>query len=134
MNDVVKFLTDNLIQYVATIGLDGKPKVRPFQFTLEQDGKLYYCTSNQKDVFKELQQNPYIEISTTSPESVWIRLKGKAVFTSELSIKTTILERYPAIQGIYQNAENPVFEVFYLEEAVATFYDFTGNPPKEIQL
>lgn len=41
MNEVVKFLTENPVQYFATIGLDGKPKVRPFQFMLEYGGKLY---------------------------------------------------------------------------------------------
>ena len=44
MNEVVKFLTENPVQYFATIGLDGMPKVRPFQFMLEKGGKLYFCT------------------------------------------------------------------------------------------
>ena len=55
MQAVVDFLRQSQIQYLATVGLDGRPKVRPFQFMLEQDGKLYFCTSNQKNVFKEIQ-------------------------------------------------------------------------------
>ena len=54
VNDIVDFLNNSRIQYLATIGLDGKPKVRPFQFMFEMDGKLWFCTSNQKEVFKEL--------------------------------------------------------------------------------
>lgn len=48
MEKVIKFLQENSILFLATIGLDGKPKVRPFQFMLENEGKLYFCTSNQK--------------------------------------------------------------------------------------
>ena len=39
MSDVTKFLEKNPIQYLATVGLDGKPKVRPFMFILEREGQ-----------------------------------------------------------------------------------------------
>jgi uncharacterized pyridoxamine 5'-phosphate oxidase family protein len=39
MNKVVKFLTENPVQYLATVGRDGKAKCRPFMFCFEQDGK-----------------------------------------------------------------------------------------------
>ncbi|MDY5911831.1 MAG: hypothetical protein SPJ62_07475 [Inconstantimicrobium porci] len=35
MNDVVKFLKENPVQYLATVGLDGKAKNRPFMFLFE---------------------------------------------------------------------------------------------------
>ena len=46
MNEVIKFLNDNPVQYFSTVGLDGRPKVRPFQFMLEKECKLYFCTNN----------------------------------------------------------------------------------------
>ena len=33
MNDVVKFLQENPVQYLATVGRDGKAKCRPFMFS-----------------------------------------------------------------------------------------------------
>ena len=47
MNDVVKFLQENPVQYLATVGRDGKAKCRPFMFSDEMDGKLWFCTNNQ---------------------------------------------------------------------------------------
>ena len=47
MNEVVKFLKENPVQYFATVGKDNKAKVRPFQFILEDGGKLWFCTNNQ---------------------------------------------------------------------------------------
>lgn len=40
MNEVVKFLTENSVQYLATVGRDGKAKCRPFMFAGKKDGKL----------------------------------------------------------------------------------------------
>ena len=48
MNKVVEFLKENPVQYLATVGRDGKAKCRPFMFAMEQDGKLWFCTNNQK--------------------------------------------------------------------------------------
>ncbi|MDU7869988.1 MAG: pyridoxamine 5'-phosphate oxidase family protein, partial [Pantoea sp.] len=81
MNEVIKFLKENPVQYFATVGLDGKAKVRPFQFIIEEKGKLYFSTSNQKTVFSEIEKNPYIEICTASPNFAWLRLNGKVVFS-----------------------------------------------------
>ena len=53
MNEVVKFLAENPVQYLATVGRDGKAKCRPFMFAGEMDGKLWFCTNNQKDVYKD---------------------------------------------------------------------------------
>ena len=80
MNEVVKFLQENPVQYLATIGCDGKAKCRPFMFAGELDGKLWFCTNNQKDVYKDMQHNPNIEISVSSPSYAWICLNGEAVF------------------------------------------------------
>ena len=38
------------------------------------------------------------------------------------------------LQGQYQTADNPIFEVFYLANAKAVISDFSGNPPKEYTL
>ena len=87
MNKVVEFLQANPVQYLATVGRDGKAKCRPFMFCFEKDGKLWFCTNNTKDVYKDMQENPEIEISVSSPEYAWIRLHGKAVFENNMEVK-----------------------------------------------
>jgi uncharacterized pyridoxamine 5'-phosphate oxidase family protein len=130
MKDVVKYLSDNPIQYLATVGLDGKPRNRPFQFMLEHNGKLYFCTGNQKDVYAQLQANPFIEITVSAPDFSWLRLSGKAVFDGSQVIKSQIIEANPLVKSIYQAADNPVFEIFYIDQATAVIADFSGNPPR----
>lgn len=129
-NNIVSFLNDNPIQYLATIGLDNKPKIRPFQFMLEDNGKLYFCTSNKKEIFKELKNNPYVEISIADKNFSWLRLNGKVVFSNDKNIKKKILENSPLVKSIYKNFDNPIFEVFYLTEAKGSISTLSTSTPK----
>ena len=130
MKKVAAFLQANPVQYLATVGRDGKAQCRPFMFAGEKDGKLWFCTYNTKDVYKDMQENPEIEISVSSPEFAWIRLHGKAVFENNREIKEICLQN-PIVKGQYETADNPIFEVFYLENAHGLIADFSGNPPYE---
>ena len=133
MKEVLEFLKANPVQYLATVGRDGKPKCRPFMFSLEKGGKLWFCTNSQKEVCKDMQNNPYIELSVSSPEFAWIRLCGKAVFENDMEVKQGCMEN-PIVKGQYGSADNPIFEVFYLSEAEAVIADFSGDPPKTYKL
>ena len=134
MSHVTEFLIKSGAQYFSTVGIDGKPKVRPFQFMLEDNGKLYYCTSNQKPVYKEMTVQPYVEICASGENFSWMRLSGKAVFSKDLALKAKILEVSPLVKSIYNTPDNPIFEIFYLDEAVAVIADFSGNPPVTYKL
>ena len=133
MNEAVKFLTENPVHFLATVGLDGRAKCRPFLFCLEHDGKLWYCTNNQKEVYKEIMANPFVEFTALRADNTWIRLSGKVVFESNMQAKEACI-KIPSIGGIYKEASNPIFEVFYLADAKAVIADFSGNPPREFKL
>jgi uncharacterized pyridoxamine 5'-phosphate oxidase family protein len=130
MEKVVQFLRENPVQYLATVGRDGKAKCRPFMFATEKDGKLWFCTNSTKEVYLDMQKNPNIEISVSSPSFAWIRLHGEAVFENNREIKEICMEN-PIVKGQYQTADNPIFEVFYLEDAHGVIADFSGQPPYE---
>ena len=48
MSKAVEFLNENPVQYLATVGRDGKAKCRPFMFAGEVDGKLCSAPTTQK--------------------------------------------------------------------------------------
>lgn len=131
MQAALAFLRANPIQYLATIGLDGKPKNRPFMFAVERDGKLWFCTNNQKQVYKELQKCPYLEIVASSPDHAWIRVQGKAVFEDNRPVKEAVLAANPLIKNKYLTPDHPEMVVFYLEEVTAVISDFSGRPARE---
>lgn len=45
-----------------------RPSAAPLCSPAELEGKLWFCTNNQKDVYKDMQADPEIEISVSSPE------------------------------------------------------------------
>ncbi|MGV8980074.1 pyridoxamine 5'-phosphate oxidase family protein [Clostridium sp.] len=127
MNEILKFITDAKIFYIATVEGD-KPKVRPFGFSMEHQGKIYFCTSNDKNVYKQLASNPYFELCAMSENGQWMRLQGKAIFDSSIEAKAKAFEIMPSLSQSYKTPENPIFEVFYIEEGTATLYSFSDAP------
>ena len=60
-----------------------------------------------------------------------IRLNGKAVFENNMAAKEMCMGN-PIVKGQYQTADNPIFEVFYLNNAHGVNRRlFPGNPPYE---
>lgn len=49
------------VYYLATTD-DDQPHVRPFDGAAVVDGKLYIGTTKAKDVFKQIEKNPKVEI------------------------------------------------------------------------
>ena len=71
MKKVAQFLQENPVQYLATVSLDGKAKCRPYMFSFEKDGKLWFNTGNFKEVYKELPEQrclPYLSVD----QSEWL--------------------------------------------------------------
>ena len=127
--EVVQFINENPNLFFATVE-NNLPKVRPFQFMFAEGEKIYFCTGNHKEVFKQLEINPNIELSTMSPKFEWLRLNGKVKFINDLDIKNKIIENSPLVKSIYKTADNPTFEAFYIENWKAVIANFSGNPPK----
>jgi len=126
MDEVLEFLTENRVFYIATV--DGHlPRVRPFGFVMKYDGKLCFCTNNQKEVYRQLRANPHFEISATSADgSKWLRLRGQAVFITSRETKKAALEHMPSLRRMYSE-DDDIFEIFYADQAEATFADLEGN-------
>lgn len=133
MQEIVEFLAANPVQYLATVGLDGKAKCRPFMFLMEVDGKLWFGTNNRKAVYAEMQENPYVEVCTSTPDFRWIRIGGKAVFEDNSAVKEACMN-IPMLKEQYQTADNPIFEVFYLADGDAVIADMSGAAPTVVAL
>lgn len=61
MNKVVNELKKLKVFYIATVD-ENKPKVRPFSSVTEFEENAYICCGKQKEVYKQISKNPYIEI------------------------------------------------------------------------
>jgi uncharacterized pyridoxamine 5'-phosphate oxidase family protein len=129
VKEVIKLLTENPMGFLATVE-KGEPRVRPWGFLFEENGKFYFCTDNTKEAYEQLQAKPLVEFSTKTSNFVWVRLRGKITFTEDLKIKEKILAGNDLVKSIYQKADNPIFKAFYIEHGSASIGDVSGQPPK----
>ena len=133
MNTVFEYLKANPVFHIATA--DGtKPRVRPFGFSMKRNGALYFCTNKTKDVYKQLFQNPEIEISDMGNNGTWLRVRGRIAFDETHEAKAQVFEESKDLLKIYpKGADDETFVTFFFAEAVATLFSFT-EAPKNIPL
>ncbi|QHI72715.1 pyridoxamine 5'-phosphate oxidase family protein [Aminipila terrae] len=126
MQRVIKYLKENPF-YIATCEGD-QPRVRPFGAVAEFEGKLYIVTSNQKKCYRQMIDNPKVEISTMDKDGTWIRIEAKLVHDSRREARVQMMnENHDALSRMY-SADDNLMEVLYLQDATATIYSFTGTP------
>lgn len=126
MNNIVKTLKDYGIFFVASNDGDGA-RVRPFSSVTEIAGKVYICTNNTKDCYKQFIKNPKVEICTSVKEGSWVRVTGKLVRDDRDSSREAMLKDPTGPANLYKLGDG-IFEVFALEDAKAVKYTFTSAP------
>jgi uncharacterized pyridoxamine 5'-phosphate oxidase family protein len=125
MEEVYEFLKKCGTFYIATI--DGnQPRVRPFGVVNIFENKLYFQTGKSKNVSKQIQINPNVEICGFM-DGKWIRLEGKAVRDDRREAKKSMLDANPELRSMYSEDDDNT-EVLYFENAKATFSSFTEAP------
>ncbi|MBR6223159.1 MAG: pyridoxamine 5'-phosphate oxidase family protein [Lachnospiraceae bacterium] len=125
MQEVYDFLKKCGTYYLATVEGD-QPRVRPFGTIDIFEDKLYIQTGKVKEVSKQIQKNPKVELCAFA-DGVWVRVAGKLVRDDRIEPKKHMLDAYPSLQGMYK-AEDDNTEVLYFEDATATFSSFTAAP------
>jgi len=131
MQQIIAFLNANRTVFLATSD-KGAARVRPFQFQFAQNGRLWFCTARTKEVFAQLQADPRLEFSCTSPDMVTLRVMGRANLDDDMAVKLRIMAENPPIRALYGSAENPAFTVFSVDHGSAYTFDFAGTPPRTV--
>ena len=125
MKEVWEFLKNSGVYYLATVD-NGKPKVRPFGTAEIFDNHLYIQTGKSKDVSKQIEANPYVELCAFN-NGRWIRVSGKLVRDDRIEAKKDMLDKNPDLRRMYdENDDNT--EVLYFESGVAVISSFTEAP------
>lgn len=112
------FLSKTQVFYVLTTDGD-QPKGRPFGMHLLVDGKIYFGCGTFKNVFKQLTENPKIEILSVNGAD-FMRYDGVATVVKNEKVMSMIREMAPQIMEKYdQNGWE--MGLFYLENGHAEF-------------
>ena len=127
MQRVEKFLKEAGTYYLATVDGD-QPRVRPFGTAHIFEDKLYIQTGKSKDVSKQIQKNPKVEICCFDGSTGrWLRLAGELIRDDRREAKADMLEHYPELKNMY-SADDDNTEVLYFKNATATIASFSAAP------
>jgi len=129
MQTVLDFLKKTGMYYLATVDGD-QPRVRPFGTVNLFEGKLYIQSGKSKEVARQIKVNPKVELSAFDGET-WVRIAATLVEDNRAEAQESLLAAYPQLRNRYAvNDGNNI--VYYLKDATATFYAFSGEP-KEVR-
>ena len=125
MKETQEFLKSAGVYYLATVDGD-KPRVRPFGTAEIFENKLYIQTGKSKDVSKQIEKNPNVEICAFK-DGKWIRVSGNLVRDDRVEAKKDMLDKNPNLRGMYNELDDNT-EVLYFEHAKAVISSFTEAP------
>ena len=112
---------------VAFATSDGQvPKQRVFRIMKQEGNRLYFATSVEKAVWRELTANPNIEILAAEGD-VSVRCSGMVNFDVDDDIKRWIYDHNPVLPRLYDGYDKLAY--FCLPIAEIDYYDLTPTPP-----
>ncbi len=127
MSKIHEFIDKAGVFFLATE--DGaQARVRPLGAHVEKDGKEYFTVGDFKDVYRQMAENPLVEIVAFDKEDMkWLRYTGKAVFVDSDEIRERVFEDLPHLRKAYSPESGHKMMIFSLEEATARIIDMAGN-------
>ena len=103
-----------------------KPKIRVFQIMKQEGHTLYFATSPHKEVYRQLQENPNIELLAMDG-NVSVRVTGHAVFDVSDDVAREIYSDNPVLPRLYKQYTDLAY--FRLSVEKLDYYDLTPTPP-----
>jgi uncharacterized pyridoxamine 5'-phosphate oxidase family protein len=102
------------------------PKIRVFQIMRQEGNTLYFATSPGKSVWKELQQNPNVELLAYA-DNISVRCSGVVNFDVDEDVKRWIYGNNPVLPRLYSSWDKLAY--FCLPIARIDYYNLSPTPP-----
>lgn len=117
MSKIKDFLTQTGVFFMATVDGD-QPRLRPLGAFLEDGDKLIFGVGDFKEVYRQMQANPKVEIVACKPDGHWLRYTGRAVFETDEKYAEQMI-RDAHLESIYNEQTGNRLMTFHLEDATA---------------
>ena len=130
--DCVAFAMENPLCYLATVERD-QPRVRAFRMWFADVTGFYFHTARSKQVCKQLQRNPRVEVCFHAPgpppdPGRMMRVTGTVEFIEDIPLKNVLLEERPFLKKIGTGMpDDPLLAVFRIGRGEAYFWTMADN-------
>ncbi len=123
-HDIIAFIKQNPVCTIATSQQD-QPHVRAFLTNIIED-KIYFTTSLDKQVGKQIKQNQKSELCYLSADfSTMLRITTTLEILDDTKIKQHLIDNREYLKHF--NINDPSFILFTLSNSQATLWKLTDN-------
>ena len=134
--EVLEFAAKNPIFGLATTD-GGRPRVRMMMLYRADDNGLIFTTGRDKDVNKQLQANPAVEMCFYSADQGrQVRIEGAVEMLDDLKLKKQIVKDFPFLKPWVESQGYEVMATYHLKngKAVTWTMEINFEPKQYIQL
>ena len=126
MEEAVDFLRENKDVAFGTVE-NNRPNLRVFQVMLIKGYTLYFATSPRKEVYRQLTENPAVEILGMKG-NISVRMSGDIKFDVPDEVQKEIYATNSILSDLYPSYDAMVY--CSLEVRSIDYYDLTPRPPR----
>ena len=117
--DVVAYIKNVNIGYLATVGADGAPRVRPIGMRTIYDDSLYFFTFCTTRKVAEIDSHPQVEVVWCKlEETSQARIRGKMFVEEDEAIQQRFKQDNPMVAQIIPQGAEHLFRLYRLEPEV----------------
>jgi uncharacterized pyridoxamine 5'-phosphate oxidase family protein len=127
-NEIIKFMNENPVFALATDD-STQPRVRYMMtsFADEENG-ITFCTGKAKDLYKQLCENPAVELCyISSDHGMQVRVTAAADDVDDLELKKATVEKFEFLKPWIEQEGYDAMAVFRLKNAKATIWTMETN-------
>lgn len=104
-----------------------RPKLRLFQIMKQEGTHLFFSTSPEKAVYRQLLENPNIEVLATD-NRISVRCEGSVNFDVSDDVKRWIYDNNPVLPRLYTSYDKLVY--FRMPVEHLEYFDLRPTPPE----
>ena len=128
MENIINVLKNSPVIFAATVDDKNRPNNRPIALAMEDNGILFFSTSTETSLFRDLQKNPFISFTAMIDRQSWIQINAETVFAEDMAIKEMIISNNQVLKKRFQTADNRILKIFKLGRFV---HHTANNPPSK---
>ncbi len=126
LQECIKFASENPVCFIAT-SEGNQPRVRALLMWFANENGFYFATMSPKQVFKQLQSNPKVELcfynnAADLKDAKMMRITGVVDFLEDEELKNKILQDRAFLADLAGRPLDDITEVFRINRGEAYFW------------
>jgi len=109
-NEILRFINNNPVFFLATCQGD-EPRVRGMRIYQANDEGIFFNTSKDKNLYRQLKSNPSVEMCFFDGDCTQIRIRGQAHLAGQEDYKEQMCQKTPQMRDFIMDGGIAVFRL-----------------------